>query len=270
MRNERGQAGDSVQTLEESSTNSCKSDRGAFLPLVIVALKLVSGQITEYGLEEVLVMVGFWTRFLNLLRSMFGLGASKKTLAAVSPEELRRERIRIEQTESKITREIEELEQKKQEFFAKGAKVGSERQRLQLARKIRELDLQVQARDRQLALIAKNLRVINGVAQLKENERQLRDLGMEGLVNQMDLAEVEAFVEKATVEGQFQMEKFTKLLGAIDEAEQIYQSDEESPDIMAIAQAMESAGHAESEAAVAEGLRHVEETIRSRMVTVND
>ena len=42
-----------------------------------------------------------------------------------------------------------------------------------------------------LRVIARNLRVLNGISHLKENERVLRDLGMEGLVNKMDLTELQ-------------------------------------------------------------------------------
>ncbi len=177
------------------------------------------------------------------LKSLFSSSkpVDQKTLQKVSPEDIRRERIKVEQTEIRVTREIEDFESQKEAFFAKGVNAGSERQKLQYARKVKELDGQVKARDQQLSLISRNLRVLNGISQLKETERVLRDLGMEGLVNSMDLTELQSFVEKATVEGQFQMDKFNEILGSLDSAEGVYQFESDDSDTMAILEAMNSA-----------------------------
>lgn len=183
------------------------------------------------------------TKFIHWLKSLFATKGkvSRQTLQNISPEDIRREKIKVEQTEHRVTREIEELEKQKEAFFAKGVHAGSDRQKLQFARKIKELDAQVQARDQQLALISRNLRVLNGVSQLKENERVLRDLGMEGLVNTMDLTELQSFVEKATVEGQFQMDKFNEILGALSTAEGVYKFESDDSDTLAILDAMNRA-----------------------------
>lgn len=182
-------------------------------------------------------------KFYAWLKSLFASSGKidRQTLQGVSPEDVRREKIKVEQTETRVTREIEDLESRKEEFFAKGVKAGSDRQKLQYARKIKELDAQVQARDQQLALISRNLRVLNGISQLKENERVLRDLGMEGVVNTMDLTELQDYVEKATVEGQFQMDKFNEILGALDSAEGVYKFETDDSDTLAILDAMNQA-----------------------------
>ena len=183
------------------------------------------------------------TKLINWLKSLFATTGkvSRQTLQNVSPEDIRREKIKVEQTENRVTREIEDLEKQKEAFFSKGVDAGSDRQKLQFARKIKELDAQVQARDQQLALISRNLRVLNGISQLKENERVLRDLGMEGVVNTMDLTELQNYVEKATVEGQFQMDKFNEILGALDSAEGVYKFETDDSDTLAILDAMNRA-----------------------------
>jgi hypothetical protein len=183
------------------------------------------------------------SRVMNWLKSLFSSRGpvSGRTLQSLSPDEVRRERIKVEQTEVRLNREIDELEQQKEELFARGVKQGSDRQKLQLARKIREVDGLVKARDQQLSLISRNLRVLNGIAQLKENERVLRDLGMEGLVNKMDLTELQTLVEQATVEGQFQMDRFNEILGALDNAEGVYQTGAEDEETLAILEQMQAA-----------------------------
>ncbi|QDU09840.1 hypothetical protein [Gimesia aquarii] len=79
------------------------------------------------------------------------------------------------------------------------------------------------------------------MSQLKENERVLRDLGMEGLINKMDLAELQEYVEKAIVEGQFQMDKFNEILTSLDSAEGVYQAEVDDADTLAILDAMNRA-----------------------------
>ena len=183
------------------------------------------------------------TRIVNSLKSLFTTRGkvSQKTLQSVSPEDLRREKIKVEQTENRVTCEIEELEKQRDAIFSKGVDAGSDRQKLHFARKVKELDAQVQARDHQLALISRNLRVLNGISQLKENERVVGDLGMEGLVNTMDLMELQSYVEKATVEGQFQMDKFNEILGALDSAEGVYKFETDDSDTLTILDAMNRA-----------------------------
>jgi hypothetical protein len=191
---------------------------------------------------------------------------SRKTLHAVSAEDIRKERIKVEQTELRVTREIEELEKQKEAFFSRGVNAGSDRQKIQFARKIKELDNQVQARDQQLALISRNLRVLNGISQLKENERVVRDLGMESLVNTMDLSELQSYVEKATVEGQFQMDKFNEILGALDSAEGVYRFETDDSDTLAILEAMNRA----SDQKLREGTQIAESATRNATVSTKE
>ena len=194
----------------------------------------------------------------SILRRWF---PKKETLSTVSPDQLRRERIRVKQSELKFTREIEELEKQKEELFRKGVEGASDRQRVQIARKIKQLDSMVQAKDRQLALLSKNLQVLNSVAQLKENERMLKDLGMEGVVNKMDLSDVQSYVEQATIEGTFQMERFTKLLQSVNDAEGLYDVDELDSDTQAILEVMSSASNNRTDNAIQTGLSQVDDIL---------
>lgn len=204
-----------------------------------------------------------FVKFRNVLSWRKTPQTPQQTLESVSSEDLRRERIRIEQNETLIGRAIEELEQKKAEFFRKGVESVSDRQKVQIARKVQELDSEVQARDKQLALISKNLRVINGLAQLKENRRILQDLGMDGLISKMDLEELQSYVEDATIEGQFQMERFTGLLNSLDDAESVYGVPNEDADTLAIVEAMNQAASAGTDSAIADELRQLDETLHA-------
>ncbi|NQV24747.1 MAG: hypothetical protein HQ518_10290 [Rhodopirellula sp.] len=204
-----------------------------------------------------------FVKFRNVLSWGRKPQTPQQTLESVSSEDLRRERIRIEQNETLIGRAIEEMEQKKAEFFRKGVECGSDRQKVQIARKVKEFDGEIQARDKQLALISKNLRVINGLAQLKENRRILQDLGMDGLISKMDLEELQSYVEDATIEGQFQMERFTGLLNSLDDAESVYGVPSEDEDTLAIVEAMNHAASAGTESAIGDELRQLDETLHA-------
>ncbi|MCA9107878.1 MAG: hypothetical protein KDA83_20880 [Planctomycetales bacterium] len=198
---------------------------------------------------------------IHTMLRWFGWSRRKTTLKDVQPEQLRRERLHVERTEVKLTREIEELEKQKEELFRKGVDGTSDRQRVQIARKIKQLDAQVQAKDRQLALVAKNLQVLNSVAQLKENERILKDLGMEGVVNKMDLGEVQSYIESATVEGQFQMERFTRLMQSVSDAESLYESDEDDSETQAILDIMSAASRGRTDTNIRDGLSQVDQLL---------
>ncbi|MBL8890256.1 MAG: hypothetical protein JNL67_09765 [Planctomycetaceae bacterium] len=195
------------------------------------------------------------------IRAWLRFPVKKQTLRTIDPEQLRRERIRVEQTELKFTRDIEELEKQKEELFRKGIAGASDRQRIQIARKIKQLDAMVQAKDRQLALLSKNLQVLSTVAQLKENERMLKDLGMEGVVNNMDLSEVQAYVERATIEGQFQMERFSKLLQSVSDADAMYNVEDVDAETQSILEIMNTAAQNRSDETIRDGLAQMEQLL---------
>jgi len=202
---------------------------------------------------------------MAIFNAVRGLFTQKKTsIDQVDPEELRRERIKMEQNENRMMREIELVEQQKEDFFRKGVDGGSQRQKLQIARKIKELDAQVKAKDKQLALISKNLRVLSGLAQIKDNQNLLADLGVSGLLSTMDLEQIQDYVERATVEGQFQMERFAGLLDAIDSGDDLDALNAEDADTRAILEAMQLAGQSESETAISDGLRKVDVALQAR------
>ncbi len=200
-------------------------------------------------------------KVLNLLR-LLPFASKKQTLGSVDPEQLRRERIRVEQTELKFDREIEDLEKQKEELFRKGLEGSSDRQRVQIARKIKQLDAMIKAKDHQLALLSKNLQVLNTVVQLKENERMLKDLGLEGVINKLDLSEVQSFIERATIEGQFQMERFSKILKSAADADSLYESnDQEDTDIQSILSVFQTASENRSDNSIREGLVQLEQIL---------
>jgi hypothetical protein len=183
-------------------------------------------------------MMRLWRRLLESLR----LKKRLPSLQELDPETIRRERIRIEQTEQKIAKRIEELEGEKAALFTKGVGCTSDRQRMQIARKIKELDGVIRSKDQMLAMISKNQRVLQGMAQIKDLTHLLGELGMEGLVGKMDLVELQSYIEQTTVEGQFQIERFAGLVESLDGAEAAFQTSGSDDETLAIMEAMSAAG----------------------------
>ncbi|MBI4603834.1 MAG: hypothetical protein HY721_17910 [Planctomycetes bacterium] len=200
---------------------------------------------------------------MELLNRLKSIVTGRKTLDRIPLDDLRKERIHLEQLEQRIGREVEDLERRKQDLFSKGKDEASQRQQIALARKIKELDSAAQAKDRQLAMISRQVRVLTGLMVLKESQALTRDLRLASVVSRMDLSELEKFVEKASVEGQFHMERFAQILRAMEPGEGQALAGEEA-DTLAIVAAMQEAKEAESTApgaAVEEGMKKVNQIL---------
>jgi len=196
-----------------------------------------------------------------------GLFSRKKRLDKVSIDELRKERIRLEQAEQRVSKEIDDLERRKQQLFAKGKDETSQRQQIALARKIKELDAGAQIKDRQLAMVSKQMRIVGGLMMIKENNELVKNLGVSSIISKMDLDELQSYVERATIEGQFQMERFAQILKTMETSEGLGMDTEEEADTLAIVAAMQEAKAAEAEnpeAAVESGIKKVDEILHAK------
>jgi hypothetical protein len=203
---------------------------------------------------------------MDIMAAIKGMFAGKKRLDKVTMDELRKERISLEQIEQRIGRDVDELEQRKQQLFVKGRDEPNQRQQISLARKIKELDATAQAKDRQLAMISRQLRVLAGLAAIKENQSLVKELGVSSIISKMDLEELQQFVEKATVEGQFQMERFAQILKTV-EAPDGAELAAEDADTLAIVAAMQEARDAEQtapEAGVADAMKKVDQVLHGK------
>lgn len=201
---------------------------------------------------------------MNGIRDMLG---RKRRIDKISAEEIRREKIRVEQMEKRVSRDVDTLEARKQELFLKGKDEPGQRQRLAAARKIRELDARARGKSRQLAFFNKHLRILDGLLQIKENTALLEELKLGSLVSGMALPELTEYVEQATVEGQFEIEKFTSLVAAIEGAAGTGEGLQEDSDVLAIMTAMEEARAAEEAGrgvSVDEAMQHVDEILETK------
>lgn len=191
-------------------------------------------------------------------------GDDRRSIEDIGVDELRREKIRLEQDEGKLARRVEELEKQKQELFLQGKEEPSHRKQRILATKIKEVDVQAKNLDRNLQFISRQLRIVNGFLQIKENERLMQESGISSVISQIDLATLRTYVERASVEGVFQLDKFQEILGTLEETDQLVGGVEEDKDILEIMQAFEEAKLAEMErpeAAEEVGLKRLDEIL---------
>ena len=142
--------------------------------------------------------------------------SGKKSLDKVSRDELRVEKIRLDQAQAKIIQKVDKLEAGKKDLMEQGMKESSQRKQVIIARRIKELDTEGSHFDRQLQAISHHVRIIGGLIKFKD-EMGIMSKESNRLVSQIPLEDLAAFVEKATVQDEFQQEKLNDVLATLEE-----------------------------------------------------
>jgi len=153
-------------------------------------------------------------------------GKRKKTIAGITLDDLTMAKVKLEQEQERVMRRVSDLEKQKESLFQQGVDDPSKRRQMLLAQKIQELELQAKNYDRNLTAFSKQLRVLNGMIFLKENRKSWEDTAVGQIMGDMDLGELEGFVDQATANNVFQMDKFERLLGSLEESSELTQRDE--------------------------------------------
>ncbi len=167
-----------------------------------------------------------------------------KSLKDLHLDDLKREKIRIEQEERKMLERIKGIEDKKRAMFEQGTRDISDRERRVIARKIKDLDVESNNLDRMLQAFSKQMRIITGLTQVKERERVMAGSGMSDMLSDLDLQELIIYIDKASVDGEFQISKLDDLLGALEEADSLAPEMREEQDVLDIVAMMQKAHEA--------------------------
>jgi len=163
----------------------------------------------------------------------------KARLEDLSIDDLQREKIRLAQEERKLMTRLKEVEKQKKLLFAEGVQNDSDRERRVIARRIKELDVEANNMDRMLQIISKQTRTLNGLMQLKERARMAAESGLTNLITNLDLEDLIRYIDKASVDGEFNMDKFDHVLGALEEADAVSPEYREDQDVLDLVAAME-------------------------------
>ena len=184
-------------------------------------------------------------------------GKRKKTLDGISLDDLSMARVKLENEQERVMRRVSELEKDKEALFQQGVGEPSKRRQMLLAQKIQEVELQAKNYDRNLAAYSKQMRVLNGMIFLKENRKSWEDTAVGQILGDMDLSELEGFVDQATANNVFQMDKFERLLGSLEESSDISRREDLDEGVSEIMEQFQRAREAGSMAELAE-LDHIE------------
>jgi len=168
----------------------------------------------------------------------------KASLEDIKLDDLKREKVRLEQEERKMLADLRELETQKRKLFEDGVRNASEREQRVIARRIKELDLQAQNSDRMLQAISKQMRIINGLVQVKERSRLNAESGLTSVIQGIDLGDLITYIDKASVDGEFHMNKFDELLRVMEHADAISPQYSEDQDVLDIVKEMQLAREA--------------------------
>ncbi len=148
----------------------------------------------------------------------------KKSLKNVNANDLNKERINLENEERKIEKSVARLHKDDQQLLSEYAAAKSsndKHQQSMLARKIQEVRHRMQSQDTRHCLITKHMRTVNGLMVLKENEAFFKRIGANSVINNMDMVELQSYVEQATADGELTSEKLESLVATMDEASQV-------------------------------------------------
>ncbi len=169
------------------------------------------------------------------------LKSTKSSIEDLSLDDLRKEKIRFDQEERKLLARLREVEAEKKKLFEDGVRNAGEREQRVIARRIKEKDVEGANMDRMLQVISKQMRIVNGLLQVKERSRVLAESGMADILKGVDLQELISYIDKASVDGEFHEDKFDELLRAMEEAGSISPVYKEDQDVMDIMKAMQQA-----------------------------
>lgn len=174
------------------------------------------------------------------------VGKRKKTIANISLDDLTMAKVKLEQEQERVMRRVSDLEKEKEKLFQQGVNEASKRRQLLLAQKIQELEFQAKNYDKNLSAYQKQMRVLNGMIFLKENRSSWEETAVGQILGNLELSELESYVDQATANNVFQMDKFEKILGSLEEGEEFSEREEMDADVSQIMAEMQRAREAGS------------------------
>jgi hypothetical protein len=185
---------------------------------------------------------------LNILRELLNGKPQEKGVKAslddLSLDDLRREKIRLDQEERKLLTRLQDVEKQKRNYFEEGVRSASVREQGVAARKIKELDVEANNMDRILNAISKQKRIINGLLQVKDRERVNQESSLSGLLKNMDLQDLIMYIDRSSVDGEFNDDKLNELIHTLEGNDAVLPGIKEEKDVQDIISKMQQAREA--------------------------
>ncbi len=162
-------------------------------------------------------------------------GVKKRSLADISIDDLNRERLTMQNEQRKLEKELDAIFNTERQLKSEYQHAVSEAQKRSIARRIQEGRSRSENLEARATYCGRMLQTVNGLLTVKESAAFFERMGVGSTIAKMDIAEIESFIDRATVEGTLQQEKLTAMLlrlgdgvGQMNEAA----ADEELADLM--------------------------------------
>lgn len=192
----------------------------------------------------------------NWFSRMFG---RKKRLEDLDTEDLRRQELRLRREEKKLAQKVDDHERCKASIFEEAVGKDSKRQKMMLARKIKEMDAAAKHDEKLLQAISTQLRVVSGIRMLKEGKAFRSRFQMLDVLRDMEVSELAIRIEELALDGEVTDERLSQMVATLEEHTNLAVAPEEA-DIAEIVAAMEAAATASTageEDAAGEGMERV-------------
>lgn len=166
------------------------------------------------------------------------------TIEDIKLDDLKREKVRLEQEERKMLAELRQIESQKRHLFEEGVRNSSEREQRVIARQIKGLDQKAQSLDHILQGLSKQAQIIEGLVQIKERARLMNESGIASVIGNIDLGDLIHYISNASVDGEFHMKKFDEILHTLGQADALSPQISEDSDVLDIVKQMQMAREA--------------------------
>ena len=187
---------------------------------------------------------------LSFLRQIIGTGekapevqpeAKKVKLEDIGLDDLNRERIRLENEERKKIDELSDIENQKRKLFEAGVKNTSVHEQKAIARRMLDLEGRAKNLDSMLSAISKQMRIVSGLIQIKERTQLMSQMGLSGVLQNIDLQNLVGYINESSVDGKFNVEKFDNILRALGQADSLVPQMDEEPGVDKLVALMQKA-----------------------------
>ena len=155
--------------------------------------------------------MGIWS-FFNWLG-----GKKRRSLADIPMEDLNRERLTMQGELRKLEKDLDALFQEEERLKESYRETTHDARKRSIARRIQEGRSRCASLETRMSYCSRMLQTVIGLMTVKENAVFFERMGVAPILSQMDIGEVEAFIDRATVEGRLQQEKLAALLRQLDD-----------------------------------------------------
>lgn len=198
-------------------------------------------------------------RIMDVIKGKVG---GRTTLEKVSVDDLRLDKIKLEQMEKRLVRRVDKAENGKESAFQLALKTDSNQRQKIYARKIKELDAEVQGVQRQLQQLSRQIRVVNGLLMVKEIAISDTSQNLT-VINRLSLSELTNYITQATASGELNQELLQELVATVEEGVSVlgdgsFEDDGDVEDILAVIQRTREGAELGGTVTLSEGLSEVD------------